>query len=295
MLRRMLLGIAVLALLAPLAHAQTVDEVIAKHVQARGGLEKLKAVKSVRMTGKMMMGPGMEAPVVLEMSRPNKMRMEFTVQGMTGVQAFDGKTAWIVMPFTGKKDPEVVPAEDSKDFEDQADMDGPLVDYKAKGHQVELVGKEPVEGTDAYKLKLTLKTGNVQYLYIDAENYLEIKTESKRKVRGTEMELEGTPGDYKAVEGIMFPFSIENGAKGSPQKNKLTIDKIELNPAVDESHFAMPAVATPDSAAAAAAAKTEEAKATDAKVAGTKTAAKATTAKKAAAKKPVAPAATTKP
>ena len=142
MLRRLLLGIAALAFLAPMAQAQTADEIVAKYVQARGGMDKLKAVKSVRMTGKMMMGPGMEAPMVLEIQRPDKMRMEFTVQGMTGVQAYDGKVGWIVMPFMGKKDPEAVPAEDVKDFQEQSDIDGPLVDYKAKGKQVELLGKE---------------------------------------------------------------------------------------------------------------------------------------------------------
>ena len=282
MLRRMLLGIAALAFLAPMAQAQTADEVVAKYVQARGGMDKLKAVKTVRMTGKMMMGPGMEAPMVLEMERPNKMRMEFTVQGMTGVQAYDGKQAWMMMPFMGKKDPEVVPAEESKDFEEQADIDGPLVDYKAKGNTVELLGKEPVEGTDAYKLKLTLKNGNVRTIFIDAENYLELKTESKRTVRGTEMELEGTPGDYKMVEGVMYPFSMENGAKGAAQKGKLTMEKIEVNPTIDEARFVMPAVvASADSGAAPKSAVADSAKpaahAATKKTTAKKTAAKTTT------------------
>jgi outer membrane lipoprotein-sorting protein len=280
MVRRLLLGIAALAFLAPLAQAQTADEVIAKYIKARGGMDKLKAVHSVRMTGKIMMGPGMEAPMMLEMERPNKMRMEFTVQGMTGVQAFDGKQAWMMMPFMGKKDPEAVPAEESKDFEEQADIDGPLVDYKAKGHQVELMGKEPVEGTDAYKLKLTLKNGNSRTIYIDAENFLELKTESKRTVRGTEMELEGMPSDYKEVEGVMYPFTMENGAKDSPQKSKLSIEKIEVNPELAASDFAMPAAteASGDSAAA------KSATGTTAKPSA------ATEAKKATTKKPAKPA-----
>jgi hypothetical protein len=173
----------------------------------------------------------------------------------------------------------VVPAEESKDFEEQADIDGPLVDYKAKGNTVELLGKEPVEGTDAYKLKLTLKNGNVRTIFIDAENYLELKTESKRTVRGTEMELEGTPGDYKMVEGVMYPFTMENGAKGSAQKGKLTMEKIEVNPTIDETRFAMPAVsAAPADSAAAKATATEAAKP------AAPAAAKKPAAKKAAAK-----------
>ena len=153
MLRKILMGITVLALLAPLApvaSAQTVDELIAKNIEAKGGLAKIKAVKSMRATGKMIGGPGMEFPFVMMNKRPKSTRMEFTFQGMTGMQVYDGKTAWMSMPFAGKKEPEVMPPDESKMLEEQADFDGPLVDYKEKGHTVELAGKEQVEGADAY-------------------------------------------------------------------------------------------------------------------------------------------------
>lgn len=243
MLRKCVMGLLALTLPALPATAETVDELIAKNVEARGGLDKLKSVQTMRITGKMTMGPGMEAPVTLELKRPNSVRMEFTFQGMTGVQAWDGKSGWGISPFGGKTDPEPLSPEDAKEAEEQADMDGPLVDYKSKGHAVELVGKEKLEGSDAYKLKVTLKNGTVNYSYLDADSYLTIKEESKRTVRGSEVEVESTIGDYKEVGGLLLPHSIQNGAKGKPEKQNIIIEKIELNPPLDDSRFVMPAPA----------------------------------------------------
>jgi outer membrane lipoprotein-sorting protein len=226
---------------APLAYAQTVDEIIAKNAQAMGGLDKIKAVKALRFTGKMTMGPGMEAPVTMELKRPENMRMEFTVQGLTAVQAYDGKNGWQISPFGGKTDPEPMSPEDLKQAQEQADMDGPLIDYKAKGNTVVFGGKEKVEGTDAYKLTVTLKNGDVQTMYLDTDSYFEIKNTSKRMVRGTEVEEEQTLGDYKEVQGLMFPFSMEFGAKGRPEKQSLTIAKVEINPVIDDARFKAPA------------------------------------------------------
>jgi len=231
---------ALMALTCPATFGQTVDEIIAKNVQARGGMEKLKAAKTVRMSGKIGIGPGLEAPAVLEQRRPNSVRIEFTVQGMTAVMAYDGKSGWMLMPFGGKKDPEPMGEDDLREAQEQSDIDGEFVDYKEKGNKVEYVGKEAVEGTDAYKLKVTLKTGTVNYFYLDADSYLVIKEESKRTVRGVERESETTFGDYKKVEGLIFPHSIEAGAKGQSQKQKITIEKIEINPVIDESRFKMP-------------------------------------------------------
>jgi len=242
MFRKLCFGMVAVALLVPAVWAQTADEIIAKNIQARGGADKLKSVQSIKATATMAMGPGMEAPGVLIQKRGNLARLEFTIQGLTAVQAYDGKNAWQIMPFTGKKDPEPMSADEAKEVEEMADLDGPLVDYKSKGHQVELLGKEKVEGTDAYKLKVTLKNGDVQTEYIDADSFLEIKEETKRTVRGTEQVFESSIGDYKEVNGIVFPFAVESGVKGSPDKQKLTITKMELNLPTDDSIFKMPAV-----------------------------------------------------
>jgi len=163
MLRKTIMLLALGLLLAPIAHAQSVDDILAKHYEACGGLAKLKALNTMRVTGSMTMGPGMEAPITMERKRPGMRRMEFTIQGMTGIQAFDGAKTWSVMPFMGKKDPEVAPAEETKQADEQADFDGPLVDYKNKGNTVEFVGKDKVEGSDVYKLKVTLKGGEIRY------------------------------------------------------------------------------------------------------------------------------------
>lgn len=223
------------------AWAQTADEIIEKHLQAIGGRDKLKAVQNERITGKMVMGQGMEAPFTMEMARPNKMRMEFTVQGMTGIQAFDGKTGWSVMPFMGKTEPEAMPDEDVKRMEEQADIDGLLLDYKDKGRQVEYVGKEDLEGTPVHKLKVTQKNGDVVFVYIDAEQFLQLKQSGKTKIRGQEVESETTFGDFKTVEGLVFPHSIEQKAQGMPAGMVMTISKVEVNPGLADGRFTMPA------------------------------------------------------
>jgi len=240
MIRKLCLSLVALAVLAPSVLAQNVDEIIAKYVQARGGAEKLKGVQTIRTTATMTMGPGMELAGTVIQKRPKLARMEFSLQGMTAVQAYDGKDAWQIMPFMGKKDPELMSADEAKETEEMADVDGPLVDYKSKGHQAELLGKEKIEGTDAYKIKLTLKNGDVETIYIDADSFLQIKEVDKRTVRGSEQETESSIGDYKEVNGILFPFAVENAVKGTDQKQKITISKIELNVPVDDSMFKMP-------------------------------------------------------
>ena len=240
MMKRLALALAATALLAAPMFAQTADELIEKNVKARGG-EKMKAMKSVRMTGNMKMGP-IEAPFTISKVRPEKVRVEFTVQGMTGMQVYDGTTGWAVMPFMGKKDPEKLAGDQLDSIKEEADFDGPMVDYKAKGNKVESLGKVDLEGTPAYKLKVTLKNGNDQTVYLDADNYLEIKTEGKQKVQGQEVESDTTIGNYKEVDGVLFATQIENHIKGREGAQTFTIDKIEVNPTIDVASFAMPEV-----------------------------------------------------
>ena len=244
MKNKFVLSLCAAALLAVSASAQTADELVEKNIKARGGIDKIKAIKSMKVTGKMKMGP-IEAPLTVTQSRPENIRVEFTVQGMTGIQAFDGATGWMVMPFMGKKDPEQMSADMLKEFKDEADFDGPMIDYKAKGNKVEYLGKEDVQGTPAYKLKVTTKDGIESTVYLDAENYLEIKKESKRKIQGQEIEGESSIGDYKEFGGVLFPTSVENHAKGREGSQALTIEKIEINPTVDAAIFHMPEVKKP--------------------------------------------------
>ena len=144
-------------------------------------------------------------------------RQEFTFQGMTGVHAYDGKTGWKIEPWQGKKDAEPIGEEELKGIQEDADFDGPLVNYQEKGNKVEFVGAESVEGTDAFKLKVTLKNGDVRYYFMDTDYYVPIKIESKVMVRGAEREFETSLGDYKEVAGVYLPHSFESGARAARQ------------------------------------------------------------------------------
>ncbi len=240
-MRRLILALAVLALTAAHASAQTADEIVAKFVKTVGGMEKIQAVKSLRRTGRYNGGGGFEAVVVEENERPNLVRQEFIIQGMTGVTAYDGKAGWKIEPWNGKKDAEPLGEEELKGILEDSDLDGPLVNYRAKGNKVEYVGMDQVEGTDTYKLKVTLANGDVRYFYMDTDYYVPIKIEVKRMVRGAEREYETILGDYKQVGGWYLPFSVESGPKGSQFKSKVTYDKIEPNVTIDSVRFRPPA------------------------------------------------------
>jgi outer membrane lipoprotein-sorting protein len=238
------LTIAVLALAAAPAPAQTVDEILDQHFAALGGRDKIAAVQSAKVTLKQQAG-GQEIPLTLYWKRPDKVRVEISYQGMVGIQAYDGTTAWQVMPFLGKTDPESLTGDDLKQAKEQADViEGPLFNYKEKGNTVELIGKENTEGTETWKLRLTSKDGDVSYVYLDAESMLEIKSERKLKRGDVELEFEGSLGDYKEVDGILFAHSTEQKQKGAPEGATYTIEKVELGVAIDDAIFAMPAAKT---------------------------------------------------
>jgi outer membrane lipoprotein-sorting protein len=240
MLRKSIVACALFAVVAVPAAAQTADDIIAKSFAAQGGIEKLKAMTTVRMTGRMVVGPGMEAPIVLEIKRPKSMRVDISIQGMTIVQAFDGADAWMLNPIGGGSTAELLPSDMKKMVEEQADLDGPLMDYKAKGHTVELLGKETAEGTECFKLKVTEKDGDVTVFYVDTETYLTVRQEARRTMGGVEVDNETIIGDWKDVGGMLFPHAIDSGQKGAPQRQKMTIEKIEVNVPIDDARFKMP-------------------------------------------------------
>jgi hypothetical protein len=222
------------------AMSQTADEIVAKYIKTVGGMEKIEAVKTIRRTGKVIAGGGFEIPIVEENKRPNLVRQDVMIQGLVGTSAYDGKTGWKVQPWQGKKDAETMGEGEMKAIVDESDFDGPLVNYKAKGNKVEYVGTDEVEGTDTYKLKVTLANGETRYFYMDTDYYVPIKIETKRIVRGNEVEFETVLGDYKEVAGWYMPYSIEVGAKGSQFRQKIAYEKIEANVAVDDGRFTMP-------------------------------------------------------
>ena len=192
----------------------------------------------MRRTGKFLGAGGFEAAYRQENKRPNKVRDEMTFLGLTGVTAYDGKSGWKIEPWQGKKDPESLGEDELKSIIEDAEFDDPLFDYRNKGNTAELVGTDDFEGTAVYKLRATLKSnGDVRTYFLDADTYVPIRVDVKRTVRGDERDFEVSLGDYKAVNGIFFPFAVEIGTKGSQEKSAIAFDTIETNVAIDDRRF----------------------------------------------------------
>lgn len=220
----------------------TVDQLVAKNVEAKGGAEALRALQSVRLVGKMLVNQGqIEFGLNQTKKRPGAVRTELTLQGMTAVQAYDGNEGWRISPFQGRKDPEKMSADDTKSLIEDAEVDGPLVDWKEKGSTVEYLGTEDVDGTQAHKLKVTRKNGDVNFVYLEPEHFLEIRILSQRMERGVRVETETDLSDYEKVNGVYLPLSVEAGRKGDPDKQKVIYDKAEANVPVEDSTFHFPA------------------------------------------------------
>jgi len=221
--------------------AQTLDEIMKQYYEARGGYEKIKSVQTMKATGKQMV-QGLEIPFIIQQKRPNLLHVEATVQAQSIIQGYDGETAWMVNPLTGSTDPQALPEEQAKNIIEQADIDGYLVDYKEKGHTVELLGKEDMEGTEVYKLKITLKDGDIRYNYLDTEYFLELKVIAKIKRQDTEIEAETFYSDYKEIDGMMIAHSFET-KRGGATISQIAIDSIAVNIEMDDAIFKMPAKA----------------------------------------------------
>jgi outer membrane lipoprotein-sorting protein len=235
---------------APSLSAQTVTQIIAKVFVARGGLTKMRAIKSERVSGTISFGSEASGPFVVELKRPLKMHMTLTVQNQTMVRVYDGTQGWANNPFAGKANPEPMSDEDVQNISEEADFDGPLVDYAKKGNKLELVGKDKVEDKDVWRVRLTTKNGDVRYYLFDAGTFLLLKWEGKRRAEGKEFPVESYFRDYRDVEGLKFSFQIDSGSSATDLTQKLVLDKIELNPEIPDSEFTKPA-APADAAAPA--------------------------------------------
>lgn len=238
-LRSVLLGMTVPLLVVSAAQAQTVDDIVRRYLEARGGIVKLHSVQSLRLTGTMEL-PGVTAPFVLELARPGRMRTEFTVEGQKGVRAWDGRTAWEQLPLPGER-PRPMSPEDAAEARAQADVDfSPLVDAAAKGYTIELVGRDRLPGGDTWKLVVRGNGIPPRTLHLDAKTHLVVQTVDRRDVEGREVEFVTEVGDYRTVNGLVFPHRIEVGPKGSPDRQRLVVQRIEVNPPLDPARFTMP-------------------------------------------------------
>jgi len=218
----------------------TVDDIIAKNLQAKGGAEKWQAIKSVKMAGKMT-AQGNEMPLTVYAMRPNFNRQEITMPAGKAVQAFDGTTAWVINPMRGIEAPEPVPPPAADLAKNSSDFDGALLNYKAKGTAIEFVGNEKLDGKDVYHLKVTMKDGPVQQYFLDAATGIELRTSAEIELgNGQKQTLTTDMTNYKQVNGIMIPHTVTQTVGGRTVL-QWTINTVEFNSVPDDSIFRMPA------------------------------------------------------
>ena len=252
-------------------------QVVKKHVSARGGLQAWRAVQTLSLSGKMDAGAGdsvtrsvrvargpgaatqktrreiaagahkgeaekqVQLPFTLARQRPNKSRLEIEFAGKTAVQVYDGTNGWKLRPYLNRNDVDPFTPQEAKTEAENADVDGLLIDSAAKGTKVELEGVEPVEGHDAYKLKLTTRTGTVKHIWIDAHSFLDVKVEGvPRRMDGKMRSVWVYQRDFRSVHGVMIPFVLETIVDGYPQTHKIVLDKVAVNPKLDAAAFAKP-------------------------------------------------------
>ena len=240
---RAALGLALL-LAGTATHALTASELVAKNIEAKGGAAALQAVKSLRREGRLIVNGGQ---FVLELretkQRPDSIRTEVSMQGLSQVQAYDGKEGWRIDPFGGRKDPERMAADDVREYAEDATIDGVLADASAAGHRIEYLGTEDIDGTPAHKLKVVRKDGGLQYVYLDPDYFLEIRVESQRAVRGVKRTSVTDYGNYEKVGGVFWPLSIESGIKGQGDPAKFEYQSAVVNPDIAADYFSFPAAA----------------------------------------------------
>jgi hypothetical protein len=229
------------ALLVACPSPSPVDEIVAANLTARGGRERIEALRSIRESGTATASGGRVAHLVREVKRPGMFRLEFSYQGTTSVFANDGETGWQVAPLQGQFEPQVVaPEVDAAGGVDQADVEGPLVGWREKGHSVELIGRETLPSGEAFKLKLTLAGGAIRYDYVDVATHQVVRSDVTRIIRGRPVQLENAYSDFREVDGLVFPFRVETRVEGSPEVLTIVVEEIDLDPELDDARFRLP-------------------------------------------------------
>lgn len=232
--------ILLLTLTSSLAFAQdeSLDEILEAHFEVVGQ-ENLADVETIKQTGTILT-QGLSIPMTMMLKRPNMMRINANIGGAEAVfMAYDGTNGWAIQPWTGTIDPIDLPEDQLKEAMQQADLDGPLFNYEEKGHSLELEGTEEVEGTETYKLKLTMKSGDVLYYFLDTEAYVPIKITSKTTMEGQEFEQEQFLSNYKMVDGFAVAHSIETKVMGNTAL-QITVNEVIVNPEIEDSYFKKP-------------------------------------------------------
>jgi len=239
-MKTFLVIILTIVLFSSIGLTQSVDEIIENNLNAKGGVEKIKALKTSKLTGKMIMN-NFEMPFNMWHKKPNMLKYDFDFSGKKFTFGYDGKIVWQISPLTGTDEAQEITGEQAEQVKDNADlMDEPFVDYKKKGHKAELMGKEDLEGTEVFKLKLTRKNGKVAYYFIETESFIELKqTVTNKKKDGTEIVFETMLGDFKPVADVMVPHSLSIVVNGQSFGN-IVIEAVEPNVELADDFFKMP-------------------------------------------------------
>jgi len=229
-------------------NARLVKSLVARNIEARGGADAWEGVSALRMTGQMDLGQDLVVPYTLEQKRPGKMCLEFEFNGEMTRQCTDGKTGWKVAPFMGRPGPELMTEVELRETADSADLYGLLYDYKDRGIDIQVEGRETLDGRDTVKLKLTLPRGGVRWLYLDAGTGLEVKLEAMRTIAGKELRVDTFYYDWRATdEGLLIARRQETSTEGDAAPHFLTVDTVTVNPAIDDARFAPPRNLAPGS------------------------------------------------
>ena len=262
--------------------ALSAAQIIEKHIAARGGAAAWHSIQAISWSGSMEIGSAdsaarssrfarsgvapsshsdlvkesvagaaaaapakqMQVPFTLTMQRPNKTRVELVFGGRTAIQVYDGAQGWKVRPFLNRTDAEPYSPEEVKLEQARPSLDGPLIDYAAKGTRVDLDGVETIDGRNAYKLKLTEKSGVIEHVWIDAQSFLDVKVEgSPRHMDDRMHDVFVYQRDFRNVQGVMVPFILETAVSGYPDTHKMLIEKVAVNPKLADTLFSKPAAA----------------------------------------------------
>jgi hypothetical protein len=216
------------------------DKLLSQNLEARGGAAKVAALRNLRGTGEITSAGGLKMAYRELVARPGRVKEEYTLQGLTLVMAYDQGEAWQINPFDGRKDPERLSADEAKGLSHDADLAGPLIGWREQGSSIEYQGTEDVDGTQAHKLKVSLKDGSTQIVYLDPDHFLEIRILTRMMIRGSLQETEADLGEYAKVEGVWFPMAIDSGQPGAPRAQFKKFTRIEANVAVSEAEFRFP-------------------------------------------------------
>jgi outer membrane lipoprotein-sorting protein len=227
-------GVAVAGQATPQPPQPSVEDIIAKHLDAMGGLERLKDIQTMKKVAKVTM-QGRQATSTMYFKRPNLSRQEVVVDGKTVISAFDGTTPWIINPLTGFNSPVTVSGAQAASIREDSSFDGPLVEYKFRGTIIDYVAREPLGEGEAYHLRVTTASRQIRHLYLDATTYLEVKLAAEVD----KTKLEQLSSDYRDVEGVKVAHHLKTIVNGSVQ-GEMRLESVEFNLPIETALFRMP-------------------------------------------------------